>query len=314
MLEIGSGAGQCSRWLRSQGGGAFGLDVCERQLQHSRRIDEATGTPVPSVCATASALPFADDCLDVVFSSFGALQFVADADGAGRRGRPRAAPRGGFAFSVTHPVRWSMPDDAGRGRAGASPAPTGTARRTSRRTRTASRGTSSTTAPSATGSRCWPAQRFMLTALHEPQWPEGPRADLGRLGPDARPAGARHRDLRGAPARALTLSPRLARMRSPSRAPSLMAGGASIALAIAVMNLATYASTMLAARLLGPREYGAFAAFTALLLVLGVLMLGLQTAGARRVAADPEHVGQIEGMLLRVTYRCAWCWRPCASC
>jgi O-antigen/teichoic acid export membrane protein len=92
-------------------------------------------------------------------------------------------------------------------------------------------------------------------------------------------------------------------MRSPSR---LMASGASIAVAIAVMNLATYASTVLAARLLGPREYGGFAAFTGLLLVLGVLMLGLQTAGARRVASDPDRVGQIEGMLLRVTYRCAW--------
>ncbi len=92
-------------------------------------------------------------------------------------------------------------------------------------------------------------------------------------------------------------------MRSPSR---LMAGSASIALAIAVMNLATYASTVLAARLLGPREYGGFAAFTGLLLVLGVLMLGLQTAGARRVASDPERVGEIEGMLLHVTYRCAW--------
>ncbi len=95
----------------------------------------------------------------------------------------------------------------------------------------------------------------------------------------------------------------MSRSWSPSR---LLASGASIALAIAVMNLATYASTVLAARLLGPREYGGFAAFTGLLLVLGVLMLGLQTAGARRVAADPDRVGQIESMLLRVTYRCAW--------
>ncbi len=95
----------------------------------------------------------------------------------------------------------------------------------------------------------------------------------------------------------------MSRSWSPSR---LLASGASIALAIAVMNLATYASTVLAARLLGPREYGGFAAFTGLLLVVGVLMLGLQTAGARRVAADPDRVGQIEGMLLRVTYRCAW--------
>ena len=148
-------------------------------------------------------------------------------------------------------------------------------------------------------------QGFMLTALHEPQWPEGLDRIWGGWGP------LRGRLVPGTAifvARllaALTLSPRLgvSRMRSPSR---LMAGGASIALAIAVMNLATYASTVLAARLLGPREYGGFAAFTGLLLVLGVLMLGLQTAGARRVASDPDRVGQIEGMLLRVTYRCAW--------
>ncbi len=59
-LEIGSGAGQCSRWLRCQGAEAVGLDLSERQLQHSRRLDEATGMVVPSVCGTATALPFAD--------------------------------------------------------------------------------------------------------------------------------------------------------------------------------------------------------------------------------------------------------------
>jgi O-antigen/teichoic acid export membrane protein len=79
-----------------------------------------------------------------------------------------------------------------------------------------------------------------------------------------------------------------------------------MAVAIGVMNLATYAATLLSARLLGPKAYGGFAAVTGLLLVVGVVMLGLQTTGARRVAASPDHVGEIERSLMRVTYRAAW--------
>ena len=79
-----------------------------------------------------------------------------------------------------------------------------------------------------------------------------------------------------------------------------------MAIAIGVMNVATYAATLLSARLLGPKAYGGFAAVTGLLLVVGVVMLGLQTTGARRVAASPDHVGEIERSLMRVTYRAAW--------
>ena len=78
--------------------------------------------------------------------------------------------------------------------------------------------------------------------------------------------------------------------------------GGSIALAIAVMNVATYAYTLVAARLLGPRGYGAFAAVMGLLLVVGVLQLGLQATGARRIAAHPEDVAEIEHNLRRVTW------------
>ncbi len=112
-LEIGSGAGQCSRWLRLCGASGFGLDVSQRQLQHSRRLDDTTGVAVPSVCATATALPFADDAFDICFSSFGALQFVADIEVAVAEAARVLRPGGRFAFSVTHPVRWSMPDDPG---------------------------------------------------------------------------------------------------------------------------------------------------------------------------------------------------------
>src|SRR5689334_19770406 len=113
VLEVGCGAGQCSRWLATQGAQVVGLDLSERQLQHSRRLDDATGVVVPTVCGTATALPFADASFDIVFSSFGALQFVADGQVMVDEVARVLRPGGTFAFSVTHPIRWSMPDDAG---------------------------------------------------------------------------------------------------------------------------------------------------------------------------------------------------------
>jgi SAM-dependent methyltransferase len=111
VLELGSGAGQCSRWVRVRGGTSYGLDLSARQLQHSRRIDDESGIVVPSVRATATRLPFADDAFDVVFCSFGALQFVADLDRAVAEVARVLRKGGRFAFSITHPTRWSFPDD-----------------------------------------------------------------------------------------------------------------------------------------------------------------------------------------------------------
>lgn len=115
VLEVGSGAGQCSRWVCAQGGRGTGLDLSHRQLQHSRRIDLATGVPVPSVLGTATELPFADGSFDIVFSSFGALQFVSEIDVAVAEVTRVLRPGGRFAFSITHPTRWSFPDDPGEG-------------------------------------------------------------------------------------------------------------------------------------------------------------------------------------------------------
>ncbi len=111
VLEVGCGAAQCARWLATHGARAVGLDLSERQLQHARRIDDATGVPVPVVAGTATALPFADASFDVVFSAFGALQFVHEAGRAVEEAARVLRPGGRFAFSVTHPVRWCMPDD-----------------------------------------------------------------------------------------------------------------------------------------------------------------------------------------------------------
>ncbi|QCC78667.1 class I SAM-dependent methyltransferase [Nocardioides daphniae] len=113
VLEVGSGAGQCSRWVTQQGGTGIGIDLSLRQLQHARRIDAETGVRVPSALGTATQLPFRDSSFDVVFSSFGALQFVADLDAAVTETARVLRPGGRFAFSITHPTRWSFPDDPG---------------------------------------------------------------------------------------------------------------------------------------------------------------------------------------------------------
>lgn len=74
---------------------------------------------------------------------------------------------------------------------------------------------------------------------------------------------------------------------------------------MAVMNVATYGYTMIAARLLGPRQYGAFWAMMSVLLVISVVSLGLQATAARRVSAHPENAEQIERVMLRVSLRAA---------
>ncbi|MDP3894609.1 lipopolysaccharide biosynthesis protein [Nocardioides sp.] len=85
----------------------------------------------------------------------------------------------------------------------------------------------------------------------------------------------------------------------------LIRSGGVIALAMAAMNVSTYAFTILAARLLGPAQYGAVASLMGLLLVVNVLALGLQATGARQVAADPGRRDQIEARIMAATYRAA---------
>jgi SAM-dependent methyltransferase len=111
VLDLGCGAAQCARWLRTQGATAIGIDLSWRQLQHARRIDEQTSIPVPTACGSTLALPFADAVFDVVASAFGALPFVVDIAAALREVRRVLVPQGRAAFSVVHPVRRMFPDD-----------------------------------------------------------------------------------------------------------------------------------------------------------------------------------------------------------
>jgi O-antigen/teichoic acid export membrane protein len=86
---------------------------------------------------------------------------------------------------------------------------------------------------------------------------------------------------------------------------ALLRSGAALAVAMAVMNVATYGYTVLVAHLVGPSDFGAFSAIMGVLLVVNVLSLGLQATGARRISASPESVLAVERVVLGVSYRSA---------
>jgi SAM-dependent methyltransferase len=111
VLELGCGAGQCSRWLASQGAAVLGVDASFRQLQHSRRIDAATSIDVPVICATATVLPLAEHTFDLACSAFGALPFLVDVGPSLAEVRRVLKPGGRFVFSVVHPLSRMFPDN-----------------------------------------------------------------------------------------------------------------------------------------------------------------------------------------------------------
>jgi SAM-dependent methyltransferase len=115
VLEIGSGAAQCSRWLVTRGVAAVATDVSGAMLRAARAYDVRAGVRTPTVQADARALPFAAGAFDVAFTAYGALPFVPDTGLVHREVARILRPGGRWAFAVTHPVRWAFPDDPGEG-------------------------------------------------------------------------------------------------------------------------------------------------------------------------------------------------------
>lgn len=111
VLEIGCGAAQCSRWLASQGADVVGFDIAAGQIQIARELDRRTGIRTRTLVADAEAIPFADTSFDLACSAFGAFPFVADAGRALAETARILRAAGRLVFSVTHPLRWAMPDD-----------------------------------------------------------------------------------------------------------------------------------------------------------------------------------------------------------
>ncbi len=107
VLEVGCGAGQCTRWLATHGARAVGLDLSAGMLR------AAGDAGAPFVQADARRLPFADGSFDLACSAYGAVPFVADPERIMTEVARVLRPGGRWVFSVTHPVRWAFPDDPG---------------------------------------------------------------------------------------------------------------------------------------------------------------------------------------------------------
>lgn len=111
VLEVGAGAAQCSRWLLGRGASVLAVDLSAQMLAAGRALDASLRTHVPMVQADARALPLADASVDVAFTAFGAIPFVADAERVHAEVARVLRPGGRWVFAVTHPVRWAFPDD-----------------------------------------------------------------------------------------------------------------------------------------------------------------------------------------------------------
>jgi SAM-dependent methyltransferase len=88
-----------------------GFDIAAGQAGIARELDRRTGIATRTVVADAEAIPFADASFDLACSAFGAFPFVADAGRALAETARVLRPGGRLVFSVTHPLRWAMPDD-----------------------------------------------------------------------------------------------------------------------------------------------------------------------------------------------------------
>jgi len=117
LLEVGAGAAQCSRYAARRGARVVATDISGAMLRHgadlNRRLALGTGLDVPLVQCDATSLPFADCSFDTVFTSYGAVPFVADSAALMAQAARVLRPGGRFVFSTTHPIRWALPDDPG---------------------------------------------------------------------------------------------------------------------------------------------------------------------------------------------------------
>jgi SAM-dependent methyltransferase len=113
VLEVGSGAAQCSRWLFAAGAEPVALDVSGEMLRRGQALGRASDLAVPLVQADAAALPLADGSFDLACSAYGGVPFVADSAAVMREVARVLRPGGRWVFSVTHPLRWALRDDPG---------------------------------------------------------------------------------------------------------------------------------------------------------------------------------------------------------
>lgn len=121
VLEIGCGSAPCSTWLAHTFPTAtvLGFDISVRMLQHAKATlsdktsqgNKHSASNLHLIQADATALPFAANSFDVIFSAFGALPFIEDLQELFKNVAALLRPGGRFIYSINHPMRWVFPDD-----------------------------------------------------------------------------------------------------------------------------------------------------------------------------------------------------------
>lgn len=87
---------------------------------------------------------------------------------------------------------------------------------------------------------------------------------------------------------------------SPQSRRDLARGLVLVGVATMVGNGAAFLLSMVAARVLGPADFGAFGALIGILLILATIGISTQALAARRVATAGEHRAEVEGQLIRL--------------
>lgn len=111
ILEIGCGAAQCSRYLATQGLNVTACDLAPGMVEAARVLNAKHSVGFPIDVADARALPYETGAFDVVFTSFGAIDFIDDLADLHREVRRVVRLGGRWVFSCSHPVKWIFADD-----------------------------------------------------------------------------------------------------------------------------------------------------------------------------------------------------------
>lgn len=84
-----------------------------------------------------------------------------------------------------------------------------------------------------------------------------------------------------------------------SRTRALLSGSVLVAAGLAVAQVLAYLLNLVAARVLGPQSFGAFAALMSVMLIASTVGLGLQAASSKRLVASAEadHAATADGLL-----------------
>ena len=113
VLEVGSGAAMCGRWLAAQGCRVIASDLSIGMLEQSADDNGRLPDGVALIQADAQRLPIASGSVDLAVSSYGAIPFVADPAGVMVEVARTLRPGGRWVFATTHPMRWMFLDDGG---------------------------------------------------------------------------------------------------------------------------------------------------------------------------------------------------------